>query len=94
MQNVSIIVRHPISLGTAAAGGLLAFVAGAVIALSAPVAMTGLYVTHGSNVSEPIPFVGAQQIAHNRSEEGLGGSGSVGGEQIAHNRAEEGLANP
>jgi hypothetical protein len=34
-----------------------------------------------------------EQIAHNRSEEGLGGAGSVGGEQIAHNRSEEGLAN-
>jgi hypothetical protein len=37
--------------------------------------------------------VGIEQIAHNRSEEGLGGPGSVGGEQIAHNRSEEGLGN-
>ena len=35
--------------------------------------------------------VGAQQINHNRSEEGLGGSGSVGGEQVSHNRSEEGF---
>ncbi len=35
--------------------------------------------------------VGAEQVAHNRSEEGLGVSSSVGGEQIAHNRSEEGL---
>jgi hypothetical protein len=34
-----------------------------------------------------------EQIVHNRSEEGLGGAGSVGGEQIAHNRSEEGLVN-
>lgn len=38
--------------------------------------------------------VGGEQIAHNRSEQGLGGSGSVSGEQVAHNRSEEGLANP
>jgi hypothetical protein len=38
--------------------------------------------------------VGIEQIAHSRSEEGLGGPGSVGGEQIAHNRSEEGVGNP
>ncbi len=38
--------------------------------------------------------LGAEQISHNRSEEGLGGSSSVGGQQIAHNRSEEGLSNP
>jgi hypothetical protein len=35
--------------------------------------------------------VGADQVAHNRSEEGLAISSSVGGEQITHNRSEEGL---
>lgn len=35
--------------------------------------------------------VGAEQVAHNRSEEGLGASNSAAGEQIAHNRSEEGL---
>jgi hypothetical protein len=35
--------------------------------------------------------VGAEQVAHNRSEEGFGVSVSVGGEQIAHNRSEEGF---
>ena len=34
---------------------------------------------------------GAEQIAHNRSEAGLGASNSVGAEQIAHNRAEKNL---
>ena len=38
--------------------------------------------------------VDGEQVAHNRSEQGFGGAGSVGGEQIAHNRSEEGLANP
>lgn len=50
-----------------------------------PVASTTLSVVtlHG---------VGSDQISHNRSEEGLGGQGSIGGQQIAHNRSEEGLA--
>ena len=38
--------------------------------------------------------VGGEQVAHNRSEQGFGGSSSVTGEQIAHNRSEEGLTNP
>ena len=32
--------------------------------------------------------VGAEQVGHNRSEEGLGINSSVGGEQIAHDRSE------
>jgi len=35
--------------------------------------------------------VGAEQIAHNRSEQGLVEGASVGGQQIAHNRSESGL---
>jgi hypothetical protein len=38
--------------------------------------------------------VGADQISHNRSEEGLGFSSPISGQQIAHNRSEEGLSNP
>jgi hypothetical protein len=37
--------------------------------------------------------VGPDQVAHNRSEEGLGVFSSMGGEQITHNRSEEGLGN-
>ena len=37
--------------------------------------------------------VSGQQVAHNRSEQGLGGA-SVGGQQIVHNRSEEGFTNP
>ena len=37
--------------------------------------------------------VGAEQVAHNRSEQGLGVFSSVGGEQIAHNRSETGVGN-
>lgn len=35
--------------------------------------------------------VTGEQVAHNRSEEGQGTSGSVDGEQIAHTRSEEGF---
>jgi hypothetical protein len=37
--------------------------------------------------------VGPDQVAHNRSEEGLGVSSSVGGDLITHNQSEEGLGN-
>lgn len=37
--------------------------------------------------------VGSEQVAHNRSEEGLGGPGSAGGQQVSHNRSEEGFGN-
>src|SRR4030081_2904736 len=36
MQNVSTVIRHPVPIATAVASGLLAFAAGAVIALGAP----------------------------------------------------------
>src|SRR5213593_192502 len=42
MQNVSTLVRRPVRIGTAAASGLLAFVAGAVIAVSAPAVVATL----------------------------------------------------
>jgi hypothetical protein len=37
--------------------------------------------------------IGAEQIAHDRSEGGLGVPSSIGAEQINHNRSEDGLAN-
>jgi hypothetical protein len=36
---------------------------------------------------------GDEQIAHDRSEAGLGAPSSIGGQQITHNRSEDGLAN-
>jgi len=39
-----------------------------------------------------LPGLGAEQVAHNRSEEGFGVSSSVGGDQVAHNRSEKDLA--
>lgn len=92
MQNVSTIIRRPVPVGTAAASGLLAFLAGAVIALGAPAIVTGLSVTNNASAPVSTSAVGAEQIAHDRSEQGLGGSASVGGQQIAHNRSESGLA--
>jgi hypothetical protein len=92
MQNVSTMIRRPGPVGTAAASGLLAFLAGAVIALGAPAVVTGLSVTSNSSAPVSTSAVGAEQTAHDRSEQGLGGSASVGGQQIAHNRSESGLA--
>jgi len=92
MQNVSTVIRRPVPIGTAAAGGLLAFVAGAVIALAVPVVTTGVSVSNNnSGASASTTAVGAEQIAHNRSEQGLIDGASVGGQQIALNRSESGL---
>ena len=91
MQNVGTVIRRPISIGTAAASGLLAFLAGLVIALAAPALVAGLSVNHNSSVTSSVSTVGAEQVAHNRAEEGLVSYPSIGGEQIAHNRSEQGL---
>ena len=53
-----------------------------------------LRASNGTQATAPLAAVGQEQIAHDRSEQGLGRSASVDGEQIAHNRSEEGLANP
>jgi hypothetical protein len=90
MQNVSTVIRRPVPIGTAAAGGLLAFVAGAVIALGVPAVVAGLPTSPTSNATVSHAAVGAEQIAHNRSEAGRDVSGSVGAEQIGHNRSEAG----
>lgn len=91
MQNVSTMIRRPVPVRTAAAGGLLAFLAGAVIALAVPAVVNGVSVNSNSSAPASTSAVGAQQIAHDRSEQGLGGPSSVGGQQIAHNRSESGL---
>jgi hypothetical protein len=89
MQNVSTLIRRPVPIGSAAATGLLAFVAGALIALAAPAVVAGLSPSHGSNATVSASVVGSEQMAHNRSEAGLDAPRSVGAEQIAHNRSEE-----
>ena len=92
MQNVNTLVSRRVPFGTAAISGFLAFVAGAVIAVSAPAMVATLSASHGSSVTVSAPAAGAEQIAHNRSEAGLGASNSVAGEQIAHNRSEKNLS--
>ena len=92
MQNVNTMIRRPVPVGSAAAGGLLAFLAGAVIALAVPAVVAGVSVTNSSSAPASSLAVSAEQIAHNRSEQGLGAGPSVGGQQIAHNRSESGLA--
>jgi hypothetical protein len=91
MQNVNTMIRRPVPIGAAAASGLLAFAAGVVIALAVPAVVTGVSVTTHSSAPASTSAVGAQQIAHDRSEQGLGSDSSVGGQLIAHDRSESGL---
>ena len=53
--------------------------------------LKGLSVSPATHTTIQLGAVGQEQIAHNRSEQGLGPVNSVGGQQIAHNRSEEGL---
>jgi hypothetical protein len=94
MQNVNTAIRRRIPVGTAAAGGLLAFVAGAVIALGAPAVIAGNSISHSSSVIVSVRSAGAEQVNHSRSEAGLDVSRSTGAERVAHNRSEEGLTAP
>lgn len=91
MQNVSTMIRRPVPVGTAAASGLLAFVAGAVIALAVPALVTGVSVTTNSSAPASTASVGAEQVSHNRAEQGLSGGALIPGEPIAHNRSEKNL---
>ena len=92
MQNVSTFVSRPVRIGTAAATGLLAFVAGAVIALSAPAVVATLTASPSSITTVSVPAAGAEQISHNRSEAGFGAAPSSAAEQISHDRDEGGMA--
>ena len=62
MQNVRTMIRRPVPIGTAAASGLLAFVAGAVIALAVPAVATGVSVMNNSSGTASASAVGAEQI--------------------------------
>jgi hypothetical protein len=92
MQNVNTMIRRPVPVGTAAVGGLLAFLTGAVIALAVPAVGTGVSVSNNPSAPASTSAVGSEQITHNRSEQGLGGAAGVGGEQITHNRSERDFA--
>ena len=89
MQNVSTMIRRPVPIGTALATGLVTFVAGAALALGAPVLVAGVSTSHNSNVTLSVPSAGAELSAHNRSERSVAIRPSVGAEQSAHNRSEE-----
>src|SRR2546430_9939378 len=91
MQNVNTLVSRRVPFGTAAVSGLLAFVAGAVIAVSAPAVVATLSASHSSSVTMSAPAAGAEQIAHNRPEAGPGATTPVGAEQIAHNPSQQNL---
>src|SRR5439155_6229708 len=78
MQNVNTLVSRRVPFRAVAVSGLLAFAAGAVIAVSAPAVVATLSASHNSNVTVSAPAAGAEQIAHNRSEAGLGAANSVG----------------
>ena len=93
MQNVNTMIRRPVPFGTTVATGLLAFAAGALIAVGGPLAMAGLSTSESSNApSVSVSAVGAEQVAHNRSESGVATSLSPAAERISHNRSEEGIA--
>ena len=51
----------------------------------------GIRTSNSTHEAAPLAAVGADQIAHDRSEQGLGASSAVDGQQIAHNRSEEGF---
>ena len=72
---------------------VVATVIAAALALALVITVAGATTSSAPTVVT-LRGVGADQISHNRSEEGLGGSSSVDGQQIAHNRSEEGVSNP
>src|SRR5437870_13120069 len=72
MQNVNTLVSRRAPFGTAAISGFLAFVPGAVIAVSAPAMVATLSASHGSSVTVSAPGARAEQIAHYRAEAGPG----------------------
>ena len=88
----ALVVKRRVSMGTAAIVGLLAFVAGVVLALAVSTAVATL--SPGNTVIAPpsVRAIQGEQIAHNRSEQGFEAPASIGGEQIAHDRSEAGLS--
>lgn len=51
----------------------------------------GISIGHNENPPAFAAGAASEQITHNRSEEGLGSTGSTGAQQIAHDRDEQGL---
>jgi hypothetical protein len=75
----------PTTVAIMATGLAAALALALVFAVDRPMAVVSpvLVASHG---------IRADQVTHNRSEEGLGASSSGSGDQVAHNRSEEGLA--
>ena len=84
--------QQAIALPTQAFSRMVAVIATVVAAALA----LSLVLTVERPVTSALPTVvtlhavGGEQVAHDRSEQGLGVPGSVSGEQIAHNRSEDG----
>jgi len=86
------VVKRRVSIGTVAIVGLLAFVAGVVLAIAVSVEVAALRPGQTAISPSSVLAMQGEQIAHNRSEQGLDGAASIGGEQIAHDRSEGGLS--
>lgn len=56
--------------------------------------LRGVSLSHETYTPVSVGAVGKEQIAHNRSEEGIGGTSTVGAQQVAHDRSEQGLSDP
>jgi hypothetical protein len=86
------VVKRRVSMGTVAIVGLLAFVAGGVLAIAVPVELANL--SPGQTAISPpsVLSIQGEQIAHDQSEQGLDAPQSIGGEQIAHDRSEGDLS--
>ena len=77
----------PVQVMTLALGLLVALTLAGLFGYS----LKALSVSRPESARYAIGAVGQEQIAHDRSEQGLGPVNSVGGQQIAHNRSEQGL---
>jgi hypothetical protein len=88
----ALVVKRRVSMGTAAIVGLLAFVAGVVIAMAVSAAVATLSPGHTAIAPLSVRAMQGEQIGHNRSEQGFEAPASIGDQQIAHDRSEAGLS--
>jgi hypothetical protein len=85
------VVKRRVSMGTAAIVGLLAFVAGVVLAMAVSAAVATVSLRNTVIAAQSVRAIQGEQIAHNRSEQGFEAPASIGGQQVAHDRSEAGL---
>jgi hypothetical protein len=86
------VVKRRVSMGTAAIVGLLAFVAGVVLAVAVSAAVATVSLGNTAIAAQSVQAIQGEQVAHNRSEQGFEAPASIGGQQIAHDRSEAGLS--